>query len=120
MSKFSTLIRPRALLGALGLALVALLVFSADPAFAQLPDFNQVESQVQTTLKPLFQLIRWLLVGFCLIAGIWEAFKASRGNSKGWLTAVLLWIVGGIAMSPGTVLDLLGLYDLSDQVGEYF
>jgi hypothetical protein len=97
----------------------AALILTPGAALAQLPNFTAAQTAIQTTLTPLFQLLRYLLVGFCIVLGLWEAFKASRGQAKGWFTAILLFIVAGIALAPGGFFNLIGMRQLSNELARY-
>lgn len=102
----------------MGLVLLAFAVLT-EPAYAQLPQFDSVSDALKERIGPIVTFVQWIIVIFCFVAGLWEAFKASRGgDNKGWLNALLLWIVGGVAAAPSQFLSLLGLKDLAAAVNE--
>lgn len=114
------------LLGATCAIAAAALILLPEAAAAQggqiegLPNFTKAQEQFQSIIQPLFGLFRFVLVGLCIILGIWEGFKASRGQNKSWITMLLLFIVAGVALAPAGVLNLFGMNELADKVSEYF
>jgi hypothetical protein len=110
--------RTHLVLASAAFAAVALVLVPAD-VLAQLPNFTKAEEAMKATVKPLFQLLRYLLVGFCIVLGLWEAFKASRGQAKGWFTAILLFIVAGIALGPAGFFNLIGMNQIAVKLVDY-
>jgi hypothetical protein len=103
-------------------AVAATLLVLPEAAYAQLPDFGKAQTQVETLTKSIVGIIRYLLIGFCVVLGLWEAFKASKGGAgggKGWLTALLLFIVAGIAIAPAGFLRLIGLDGVAGELSKY-
>lgn len=97
----------------------AFVLVAPEFAWAQLPNFSGATQQAQNALTPLISFVQWVIGGLCLLGGMWEAFKASRGNSRGWITALLLWFVGAIVFLPGPILNLFGLTGLASALSNY-
>lgn len=97
----------------------AFVLVAPEFAWAQLPNFSGATQQAKNALTPLINFVQWVIGGLCLLGGMWEAFKASRGNSRGWITALLLWFVGAIVFLPGPILNLFGLTGLAAALSNY-
>lgn len=93
-------------------AVLTVLAFTPEFLYAQsrIIDTGGLANEVKYLLRPIIGLVRWLIIVGGIVAGFWEAFKASRGGqAKGWLTAILLWVVAAIAFAPSVFFGLLGL-----------
>jgi hypothetical protein len=109
-----------ALMAALCAALLVATVAAPHVAFAQLPDFGNVMSTIKAQIQPIVKFLRYGLAVAAVMTGFFEAFKASKGGqAKGWLNAVLLFIVAGIAISPATFFSLLGMDQLQQSLTEW-
>lgn len=101
----------------IALFLVALVLILPDAGWAQqLFNTTTASNNLKATIKPLVQFFQWVIGGACLLVGMWEAFKASRGNSKGWINALLLWAVGAFVFAPSTILNALGFNSLASRI----
>jgi len=99
-------------------AIAAALIPSA--LFAQLPDFQGAEATLSTAARPGIVLARRLLAVGAVFTGIWTAFKAAKGgDSKGWITAVVLFVVAGFLLTPGPFFRMVGMQGLCNQLGTW-
>lgn len=105
-----------------GVALCALglVALSASLALAQLPNFSNVEDNMQNSFAPLITLIRFVIMAICIVAAIVQGYKAANGsNSSGYIAAVLLLVVAGFAATPSTWVSLFGLTDVALNMGAW-
>ena len=101
------------------LALVCTLVVATGILFpvdllAQLPSATTVTGTMQPWASGWISLGRVLLGVACIIMAIFEAFKAAKGQSKQWIVAILLLLVGMFALSPSGILTMIGLGNACD------
>jgi hypothetical protein len=106
--------RRDAIFAALSLSALVLVALAPHIAMAQLPDFGAVTSNIKTKIKPVVIFVRYGVALAAVMVGFFEAFKASKGGqAKGWMNAVLLFIVAGIAIAPETFFTMLGMDSIS-------
>jgi hypothetical protein len=102
-------------------AVVALALLDAQTLAAQFVEHDaQVENAInysntaiQGLALSLFKLARYLIVGVCLVLGLWELFKGARSNSRSWILAFGYFVVAGAALGPADLFRLVGLGGLA-------
>jgi hypothetical protein len=97
------------------LALAFALVLVPTAVFAQsiLSETGAAESML-TVVRPIFKLAQFVIVIVAFVLALVNAFKASRGgDSKGWITALVLMVVAALVAVPAMILGMLGMTDVA-------
>lgn len=103
-----------AVAGALALALMV-----PSDLMAQLPNFTTATGAVKTEAKPVIQTARFVIAVVAALTGFWQGFKAAKGDNKGWIATILLFIIAGVAASPSSTFTMLGLSQLCTPLREW-
>lgn len=101
------------------LTFTLMLTLTAARAFAQLPDFTAVETNVSTQFAPLIRVVRLVIMVVCVLAAAWQGWQGAQGQSSKFINSLLLLMVAGFAASPRLWVELIGLDQVATRLATW-
>jgi hypothetical protein len=83
-------------------------------AFAQIGgDARTLTDGILVQFRPIIRAAHFIIIVVAIFLALFNFFKASKGDTKGWITGGLLLIVAFFLLTPATILTMIGMGNLA-------